>query len=163
MMMEGYCGRPELDETAFGALDGGSSDAIHHRTGDLVRLDEEGVLHFLGRLDRQIKTRGYRVELDEVEAALSTHVAVQTAAAFGVPDGAGSTAIEAAVVTGSANGLTVPALMEHAAKVLPAYALPERLEIRDALPRTSTGKIDRVTLKAQSVKRREASRKVEGP
>jgi len=161
-MMEGYWGRPDLDERAFGVLSDSRPGAVLHRTGDLVRLDDEGVLHFLGRLDRQIKTRGYRVELDEVESVLSSHVAVETAAAFAVPDGNGSTAIEGVAVIKTPGSTTANELLEHAAASLPAYALPERLEILDVVPLTSSGKIDRVTLQDEATKRRESLRKAEG-
>ncbi len=154
-MMQGYWGRADLDVGAFAFRnEAGPKPAVYHRTGDLVRQDSHGVLHFLGRKDRQIKTRGYRVELDEVESVLSTHAAVETAAVFGVPDAQGSSAIEAAVVLGEGQETTVADLLAHARALLPAYALPEHLAITVALPRTSTDKIDRVTLKAEAVRRR---------
>ena len=113
-------------------------------------------LDFLGRKDRQIKTRGYRVELDEVEAVLLTHSAVETAAAYGVPDGRGSLAIEASVVLRSDDAVGSSDLKAHAALSLPGYAVPEVLDIVPDVPRTTTDKIDRVTLKKRAVERRTA-------
>lgn len=155
-MMQGYWGRPDLDEAAFAVCTDAQGERRYHRTGDLAYEDEEGILHFLGRKDRQIKTRGYRVELDEVESVLTLHADVETAAVFGVPDGHGSTAIEAAVVLKPGTGATGADLMSHAAGTLPPYALPERLDIVEALPRTSTDKISRVRLREQAIARRES-------
>lgn len=154
-MMQGYWNRPSLDERAFARKAGpGPRGRNYHRTGDLVRQDETGVLHFLGRMDRQIKTRGYRVELDEVEAVLSTHSGVETAAAYGVPDGRGSQVIEASVVLRPGADIGVADLKAHAALSLPAYAVPDVVDIVPDVPRTATDKIDRVTLKSRAVERR---------
>ena len=148
-MMRGYWGRPDLNERAFHHRDRfGTYADVFHRTGDLVRVLDDGTFGFLGRRDRQIKTRGYRVELDEVEAVLSAHPGVAVAAVFPVPDGDGSQRIEAAVVARSAMDVTVDALARHAAAHLPPYALPERIALLSELPRTSTDKIDRLKLQA---------------
>ncbi|MDX1531666.1 MAG: hypothetical protein R3362_09080, partial [Rhodothermales bacterium] len=101
----------------------------------------------------QIKTRGYRVELDEVEAALVAHPAVEAAAAFPVPDGQGSQRIEAAVTVRDGAALTPDALRRHAAAYLPAYAVPAAVAVVDAFPETSTGKIDRLALQARAAAR----------
>ncbi len=159
-MMQGYWGRPDLDEGAFGVReDAGPGDPLYHRTGDLVRSGPDGVLHFLGRKDRQIKTRGYRVELDEVESVLTLHPAVETAAVFDVPDTQGGVVIEAAVVRAAGATATSADLLAHAATFLPAYALPQVLEVVPDLPLTSTDKIDRVKLRADAVGRQAASAK----
>lgn len=156
-MMQGYWNRPALDERAFAWKPGpGPKGRTFHRTGDLVREDEAGLLHFLGRMDRQIKTRGYRVELDEVEAVLLTHPAVETAAAYGVPDGRGSLVIEASVVLRSDESVGPSDLKAHTALSLPGYAVPEVLDVVPDVPRTTTDKIDRVTLKKRAVERRTA-------
>ncbi len=154
-MMQGYWNRPDLDALAFAEKPGiGPRQSVFHRTGDLVLSDADGVLQFLGRKDRQIKTRGYRVELDEVESVLLAHPAVEAGAVYGVPDTMGSTIIEAAVVLAPGAPVSVPDLMAHAAKLLPRYALPEHLSIVDGLPRTSTDKVDRTALRAQAISRR---------
>ncbi len=154
-MMQGYWGRPDLDEGAFAFRpDEGAQETVFHKTGDLVREDTNGVLHFLGRKDRQIKSRGHRVELDEVESVLMTHVGVEAAAVYAVPDAQGNIAIEASVVLLPASSTTVAELTQHAARALPPYALPQRLEIAKSLPRTATDKIDRVALRARALNRR---------
>jgi amino acid adenylation domain-containing protein len=152
-MMAGYWGRPDLDEGAFARVDVGQGtvDHVYHRTGDLVRLRVDGVLDFIGRKDRQIKTRGYRVELDEVEAAFASHGAVAAAASFGISASDGSQRIHAAVTLREEGLVDEKTLMGHAASMLPRYALPERLSILDVFPRTSSGKIDRLALRDRAM------------
>jgi acyl-coenzyme A synthetase/AMP-(fatty) acid ligase len=146
-LMQGYWGRPDLEERAFYRRQvTGSYAHVFHRTGDLVREGADGALVFLGRKDRQVKARGYRVELDEVEAALASHLEVESAAVFVVADQEGSKRIHAAVKLRSSGAVTSPLLLQHAAQVLPRYALPERVVIIDEMPRTSSGKIDRLSL-----------------
>ncbi len=152
VVMRGYWGDP--DKTARGfyrrALPGGGED-LFYRTGDLVQLLPDGNYKYLGRKDRQIKTRGYRVELDEIEVALLAHEGVQEAAVYPVPDGQGSNLIEAAVTPKDGATLTDADLIGHLARRLPPYALPVRLAILADFPRTSTGKIDRRALQTQAI------------
>jgi amino acid adenylation domain-containing protein len=146
-MMRGYWGRPDLNARAFWSrrvFD--HFEDVYHRTGDLVRRRADGLLEFHGRRDRQIKARGYRIELDEVEAVMGAHPAVESAAAFAVPDADGSLHVEAAVTRRDGHTLTVESLRLHIAAALPRYAVPERLTILATMPRTSTGKIDRRAL-----------------
>lgn len=154
-MMAGYWGRPDLDEVAFSrrTREGGEVQT-YHRTGDLVQRGAEGDFHFLGRLDRQIKTRGYRVELDEVEAILAAHELLESAAVFAVPVENGTRRIEAAVIPRAvmaAQSITSPQLKEYMMCHLPPYAVPERIAIVRDLPLTSTGKIDRRQLEQQAM------------
>ena len=106
------------------------------------------MLEFHGRKDRQVKARGYRVELDEVEVALGSHEAVESAAAYGVPDDDGSLHIEATVTLRDGRQVAPDALRAHLSSSLPRYAIPTRVDVVDAMPRTSTGKIDRRALAA---------------
>ena len=99
-----------------------------------------------------VKTRGHRVELDEVESALNSHPQVEQAAVFAVPDGEGSNQIEAAVILRSDAAGAPPdeaALKKHVAGILPRYAVPRRVSVVADLPRTSSGKADRVALASQ--------------
>ena len=116
---------------------------VFFRTGDMVERHADGLLRFLGRKDRMVKTRGNRVELDEVEAAFASHAAVAEAAAYVIPDATGSKAIMAAVKFSDEAEATVAALTQHAKTFLPSYALPQELVIVDEFPRTTSGKIDR--------------------
>ena len=143
-LTHGYWGRPERNASCFHLVPGsGPFPHVYYRTGDQVVRRSDGLLRFLGRQDRMIKTRGHRVELDEVEAGLASHPAVEEAAAFAVPDDKGSRAIEAAVTLRDGSAVEVEELLRHARTRLPGYALPRQLEIRADFPRTSGGKIDR--------------------
>jgi amino acid adenylation domain-containing protein len=151
-MMRGYWGRPDLNERAFFRRPAfGNCEDVFHRTGDLVRERPDGDLDFLGREDRQIKVRGYRVELDEVEAALLSHVAVEAAAVFPVPDSEGSQHIEAAVTLRPGAAPASGELSLHVAAQLPPCAVPEKIVILPEFPRTSTDKIDRLQLQARAI------------
>jgi acyl-coenzyme A synthetase/AMP-(fatty) acid ligase len=113
-------------------------------------LDESGNYRYLGRKDHQIKSRGYRVELDEVEVALLSHHGVEEAAAYPVPDGQGSNLIEASIIPKLGINLSESELVEHLATRLPAYAIPTTINIVLDFPRTSTGKINRRELQAKA-------------
>lgn len=114
-----------------------------YRTGDLARVDAAGIFHFHGRVDRQIKTRGYRIELDEITAALSQLSGLAENAVIAIPvEGFEGTRICAAYVT-------VPGVERHPAGLraelaasLPAYMLPRRWLAFDSLPKNASGKID---------------------
>lgn len=143
-MMRGYWDAEELTRRAFYQRDITPGVAqTYLRTGDLVRDTGDGVMRFLGRKDRQIKVRGYRVELDEVELALSSHPAVEEAGAF---LGAGDTVIQAGV---SLRDTSIEAgdILRHAGQHLASYAVPSEVFIVTDFPRTGTGKIDRPALK----------------
>lgn len=148
-MMRGYWRRPDLNERAFfyRPQPGGQPDRFY-RTGDLVQVAADGHYRFLGRKDRQIKSRGYRVELDEVEAALLAHPAIEEAAVFPGPQVDGTPQIQAAVIAKNGAAVTPAALTQHLAGLLPRYALPALIELATDFPRTSSGKIDRRALQA---------------
>jgi amino acid adenylation domain-containing protein len=152
VVMKGYWGQPDRTRTGFyrrPAFD--QFEDLFYRTGDLVQLDGDGNYRYLGRKDRQIKTRGYRVELDEVEVALLSHQAVYEAAAYPVPDGQGSNLIEASVIVKDGLLLDESELVEHLGKRLPSYAIPATIKFLPDFPRTSTGKINRRELQARAV------------
>jgi amino acid adenylation domain-containing protein len=154
VVMRGYWAQPEKTSRGFYRRPAFSQfEDLFYRTGDLVQLMPDGNYKFLGRKDRQIKTRGYRVELDEIEVALLSHAGVEEAAAFGVADGQGSNRIEACVILKAGMELTSAQLIEYLAGRLPPYAVPAQLGIAADLPRTSTGKIDRPALQANSAVR----------
>lgn len=117
-----------------------------YRTGDLVMLDKNGDYSFLGRRDSQIKSRGYRIELGEIEAALLSHTGVCEAAAIAVPDEEIGNRIRAFVSPHQPGSLTAVDLQKHCATRVPRYMVPEMIELCEGLPKTSTGKIDRVRL-----------------
>ena len=146
-LTRGYWNRPDLNQRVFLQREGfGPFPEVWFRTGDVVVRRADGLLRFLGRRDRMVKTRGHRVELDEVEAALSAHPSVAEAAVFAVPDEIGSKSIHAAVTLREPGAADAAALFRHARAKLPPYAVPRALEIVRDLPRTSSGKIDRKAL-----------------
>lgn len=117
-------------------------------TGDRVRERSDGHYEFLGRADHQVKVRGYRVELGEIESVLNAHPAILEAVVVAVPDGAGQRLV--AVVVGRAGALLDEAgLRAHCRHFLPLYMVPDAIHVRQTLPRTSTGKTDRVALQSE--------------
>jgi amino acid adenylation domain-containing protein len=146
-VMRGYWGRPERTALALQPIEdeaGNSSPA--YRTGDLVRLRPDGNLEFLGRRDHQVKTRGYRVELGEIETVLHRHPAVDEAVVVAVPDEEITHRLKAVVVLRAGGVLDEAALKQHCSASLPRYMVPEAIEFRATLPRTSSGKVDRRSL-----------------
>jgi yersiniabactin nonribosomal peptide synthetase len=133
---EGYSGSPELTAQRFVARDGGR----WYRTGDLGRYWPDGTLEFLGRTDHQVKVRGHRIELGEVEAALTAHPSVAAAAVLAAGEPAGH--LVAFVAMDGDPDVLPPFLAGR----LPAAMLPERIVPLAALPLTANGKVDRRAL-----------------
>ena len=128
---------PDPDPAAFGGR--------MYRTGDLVRRTESGLLEFHGRADSQVKVRGHRVELGELEAALRTHPEiVEAAAALRTVAGEPVLVAYLALVPGAR--LSDVAVRAHLAPRLPASFLPSRIVRLAALPRHANGKLDRAGL-----------------
>jgi amino acid adenylation domain-containing protein len=121
-----------------------------YRTGDLVILREDGDYDFVGRRDSQIKSRGYRIELGEIEAALLSHPSVKEVAVVAIPDEEVSNRIKAIVAPHNGDQLSAAQLQQHCAQRVPRYMIPDLIEFRESLPKTSTGKLDRVLLAAGS-------------
>jgi amino acid adenylation domain-containing protein len=117
-----------------------------YRTGDLVTLAEDGNYYFQGRRDSQIKSRGYRIELGEIESALLSHPNVREAAAVAIPDDLVGNRIKAVVAAHQDRELKVAELQQFCGTRIPKYMIPEQIEFCESLPKTSTGKIDRVRL-----------------
>ncbi len=116
-----------------------------YRTGDLVQLAEDGAYVFLGRKDHMVKSRGYRIELGEIEQVLYQHEKIKEAVVIAIPDEEVGCRLHAIVVLhdGALNRGELPAFcLKH----LPRYMVPETFHFRDEIPRTSTGKADRVGL-----------------
>jgi amino acid adenylation domain-containing protein len=121
---------------------------VAYRTGDLVRERPDGNLEFLGRVDAQVKSRGYRIELGDVEAAIYAHPDVEEAAVVAVPDEMVTNRLHAFVV--ARGDLEPRALLDFCRTRVPPYMVPDRLALLDALPQTSTGKVDRRALAARA-------------
>jgi hypothetical protein len=143
-LARGYVGRAELTAERFVA-DPFSPEpgARLYRTGDLVRRDADGNLRFVGRVDAQVKLRGFRVEPGEVEAALAALDGVAEAAVR-VIDAPGGAALVGYVVARDVPA--IDAWSQALATKLPAYMLPAELVVLPALPRLPSGKLDRRAL-----------------
>ena len=114
-------------------------------TGDFVARRPDGEIMYHGRRDHMVKIRGFRIELAEVEAALTAHPGIREAIAFAVEQ-----RLVAAILPSDPN-LSVLAIKRHCADRLPPYMIPTDVKLLDEMPRTSSGKIDRVRLKAEAV------------
>ena len=123
-----------------------------YRTGDLVQLAEDGNYYFLGRRDSMIKSRGYRIELGEIETALLSHDDVKEAVALAIPDDIVSNRIIAVVAAHDGRIIKASELQQHCGSKIPKYMIPELIEFRESLPKTSTGKVDRVQLTQESIR-----------
>lgn len=146
-LTRGYWNRPDLNANAFLQIDGLSHfPDVYFRTGDRVVLENDGLLRFLGRKDRMIKTRGHRVELDEVEAALLGIEGVLEGAAYVIPDTIGSVQIMADVTVNPEHPLDNNIILGNLRDRLPSYAIPRSLRVAATLPHTSSGKVDRNAL-----------------
>ena len=117
-----------------------------YRTGDVVILREDGGYDFVGRRDNMVKSHGYRIELGEIETALLSHPAVKEAVALAIADEEVGARIKAVVAPHDGTSLTPFDLQKHCATKVPKYMIPELIEMRSSLPKTSTGKVDRVQL-----------------
>src|SRR6185437_8707600 len=128
-------------------------DELVYRTGDLVTVDATGNYVYLGRRDAMVKIRGYRVELGEVEAALYRHPSIAEAAVLPIPDELLGSRLNAVVSVAGTPGLTREDVIDHCRRWLPSYMVPDVVEFRAALPRTSTGKVDRVALATERMRK----------
>jgi hypothetical protein len=143
----GYLNRPELTAEKF-ISDPFSKDetAKLYRTGDVVRYGADGNIEFVGRVDNQIKIRGFRVELGEIEQALRSNPGVTDSVVVLFEDDAGGKRLVAYIVRASESQPTLTELRNFLKAKLPSYMLPAALETIAALPLLPNGKIDRRAL-----------------
>ncbi len=146
-LARGYLNRPELTHESFLPKEPGIGDRLY-KTGDLCRVTNDGQIEFIGRLDHQLKIRGFRVETGEIEQWLQAHEAVREAVVVpGGGDGAERTLV--AWIT-SGGEWDAANLKRYLAEKLPAYMIPTVFLPLDKVPRTPSGKIDRRSLAALS-------------
>ena len=144
----GYANRPELTQERFVAEPAGPVGSLMYRTGDLCRWRRDGLLEFVGRTDGQVKIRGNRVELGEVESRLGAMPGLAGAVAAVRDQGtAGGPALVAYVVAKAGTPApTAASVREFARASLPSAMVPSLVVVLDAFPLTLNGKIDRQAL-----------------
>ena len=151
-VVRGYLGRPELTTDRFieNPFGGAPGDRLY-RTGDLARYRSDGSVEFVGRSDMQVKLRGHRVELGEIEAVLRQHVTVRDAAVVLREDVPGDPRLVAYLVGGTGGTIVVDDVRSHVRMHLPDVMIPTSWVVLDALPLTPNAKIDRRALPAPAV------------
>lgn len=132
--------RPDLSERVY-------------KTGDLVHLDSDGNYVFLGRKDHMIKSRGYRIEIGEIETVLGNHPEIKNAVVVPIHDELIGNRIAVIIVPLSPGKTEKVEILKYCSKHLPRYMIPEIIEFRDSLPATSSGKVDRKKLNDEMVYR----------
>ncbi|MFY2559093.1 amino acid adenylation domain-containing protein [Corallococcus terminator] len=149
VLARGYLHRPDLTLERFvpDPLDL-SPGARLYRTGDFARYRPDGTLEFLGRRDAQVKVRGYRIELAEIEAVLARHPALQDCVVEARADGLGLTRLVAYVVGGEGGPPESPELRSFLKQRLPEYMVPGLFVALESLPLTPSGKVNRRALPA---------------
>ncbi|MFG3497211.1 amino acid adenylation domain-containing protein [Streptomyces sp. NPDC047928] len=148
-LARGYLRRPGLTAERFVADPYGEPGSRMYRTGDLVRWTPDGTIEYLGRTDDQVKVRGFRIELGEIETALAAHPDVAQAVVAAREGRAGGKQLVGYVVpTPGAQPPTTVELRQLLARTLPDYMVPTVVVALDALPMTSSRKVDRKALPA---------------
>ncbi|WP_168706755.1 non-ribosomal peptide synthetase, partial [Gordonia paraffinivorans] len=143
-LARGYRARPDLTASRFVASPEGTGERLY-RTGDLVRMNDDGELEYLGRSDSQVKIRGQRVELGEIESALGTVSGVSAAGVVVRDDLVADGPAVVGYVSGDTD-LHTRDLRTELASALPGHMIPVAIMVLDALPTTANGKLDRRAL-----------------
>jgi acyl-CoA synthetase (AMP-forming)/AMP-acid ligase II len=157
-LARGYLRRPELTAEKFVIHAFEKNHRLRlYRTGDLVRWTLNGELEFIGRIDGQVKVRGCRIELGEVEATIQQHPLVRESVVLARPDERGQLQLVAYVLAQPHTGAGVEGdVGEFLRAKLPAYMVPSAIVVLDAWPLTPNGKIDRRALPAPEVRSSES-------
>ncbi len=149
---QGYWADSEKTDKVFvsNPLQTDFKDRIY-RTGDLVTLDEDGNYIYMGRIDHMIKSRGYRIEIGEIEAAIYGNEAIKEAAVIAIPDDLITNRIKAVIVLQAGFEMDAAAIRMFCSNKLPKYMIPEIVEFKTSLPKTSTGKINKPKLVSEAI------------
>ena len=151
---KGYWGQPELTAKVlrthpFLPPELGDGERVCY-SGDLVTMDEEGFLYFVGRRDNMIKSSGFRISPTEVEEVLYQSGKLREAAVIGIPDETVGYSIKAFVAAKDGESLDPDALISFCAERMPRYMLPKFVQVIDSLPKTPSGKVDYPALRRDS-------------
>ena len=145
----GYLNRPELTAERFiPDLFSGQPEARLYCTGDLARMLPTGEIDLLGRSDNQIKLRGYRIELEEIEASLDSHPGIRKSVARVITTAEGDQRLVAYVIPRDMHLVDEAGWRQHALRSLPSYMVPAAFVVMEAFPLTPGGKVDRKALPA---------------
>lgn len=144
----GYWNLPEQSRNSFITV--GAAPA-YYRTGDIVVEQPDGNFRYLGRKDRMIKKRGYRVELGEIEACLYRHSEIREAAVVALPDDVLGMKVHAHIACKDGKKLSLIELKTFCSMHIPTYMIPDVFSFHPVLPKTSTDKLDYQALKAKSL------------
>lgn len=146
-MMKGYWNNKELTEKSwYKEQIAGGYEHIFYRTGDLAQENEEGLYLFHGRNDRQVKVRGYRLELDEIELTLLKNQEVEEGAVVVIDNDTGVKEIVAVIRLMNSAKIDKDQLFSFCRTHLPPYSVPETIKFLADFPRTGSGKISRVEI-----------------
>lgn len=146
-LARGYWNQPALTAERFiPDACSGIAGARLYRTGDWCRLWADGKLEYLGRRDHQIKLRGYRIELREIEALLALHPDVRETVVVAYPVESGDMRLVAYVAAHGSGATLTDSIRAFMKDRLPGYMIPEAVVVLEALPRTPSGKVDRAAL-----------------
>ena len=159
LLARGYLGRAGLSAERFVADPFGEAGSRLYRTGDLVRWNSEGQLEYLGRIDHQVKIRGLRIELGEVEAQLLSQAEVREAVVV-ARDGPGGARLVGYVSMLAGQIVEAEELKERLGRQLPDYMVPSLIVVLEGLPLNANGKVDRKALPEPGV---ESARAYEAP
>ncbi len=153
-LARGYLNRPELTAQKFIKNPFATEEGARlYKTGDLARYLPDGTIEYLGRLDHQIKIRGFRVELGEIEAVLESYAAVREAAVVAREDVPGDKRLVAYVTLQTGETASISELQQHLEKQVPAFMVPSAFVLLEKMPISSNGKLDRRALPAPEITR----------
>ncbi|MBT2332546.1 amino acid adenylation domain-containing protein [Variovorax paradoxus] len=159
----GYLGRPELTAERFVTARIFGTTKPVYRTGDRGRWRNDGLIEHLGRLDFQVKVRGYRIEPGEIEARCCEVAGVSRSVVVAREDHPGDVRLVAYLALTPGVELDLDALMAHLREFLPAFMLPQHVVTLKELPTLPNGKVDRVSLPAPQAVSRDEVRRGAGP
>jgi long-chain acyl-CoA synthetase len=134
-IMKGYWNQPQATSMVL------KDDGLH--TGDLAKTDEDGYLYIVSRKSDMIKSGAHRISPKEIEEILAEHKDVVESAVVGLPDEILGEAITAVIVLKNRSKVTENEIMKHCRANLPAFKIPKKMEFRESIPKTASGKIKR--------------------